>query len=181
MGCTSGFPWGLSRGRDPFLPRQAAWRIPGRSRPHPGPRDGRCWGVPAVVPWGCSAVPARPVKSLLSRDGGLPLDQGAPRPSGGIGRRAGFRFQWLWLWGFKSPGGHRERFRASGGSRAPQGCSQLSQPGLSWDPVGLRWQVPRPGAWPPVQDPRALMAAWIREAGDAAGWLPQPAVRRKLA
>ncbi len=29
------------------------------------------------------------------------------RPPGGIGRRAGFRFQWLRLWGFKSPGGHR--------------------------------------------------------------------------
>ena len=27
-------------------------------------------------------------------------------PPGGIGRRAGFRYQWLWSWGFKSPGGH---------------------------------------------------------------------------
>ena len=32
-------------------------------------------------------------------------------PPGGIGRRAGFRYQWLRSWGFKSPGGHGEKGR----------------------------------------------------------------------
>ena len=35
-------------------------------------------------------------------------------PPGGIGRRAGFRFQWLRSWGFKSPGGHSAGGGATG-------------------------------------------------------------------
>jgi hypothetical protein len=36
-----------------------------------------------------------------------------PSPSGGIGRRAGFRSQWLRLWGFESPDGHSVELHAS--------------------------------------------------------------------